>query len=348
MMVPPSAPNPTVTDRWRSRGLTTLLLLLLLACLSFAPPRQAGATQNPTAMRVARWSRAFWIWRARAGEATPWQDDPRLRNSFTESGFPDDVQVIFPHPDSARGGRPEIMWVTVIAHDPSADQFLGILLNQPNALGNVVQFDNVAFRWDAKLRRPVAIEAGGSYAAAGWPRGALEDSIRSTFVRGVRFYRAGNNGHYMPGIESCIATLEPLANADWPLATRDDGYLLHFVTGRCLAEKYETLRAIRQFRRAVELAPDSLDAHMALLAEYSVIVHKSQRELLEGTEAEWERAYLKELTLIRTKFGASQLVTTILDWAFDERNAGDLSGLTPERIAKLKRVGYALIRWKQR
>ena len=294
------------------------------------------------------WAHAFWIWPTHAGEARPWREDRRLRDRFTESGFPDDIQVVFQISDSAHGSRGEVMWVTIIAHDPEADQFLGILLNQPDELRSVVQFDNVAFRWEGKRGLPVAIDVMGSYAAGGWPLGALEDSLRSALIRGVRAYRAGSNGHNVPAVERCIATLDSVDNQGWPGATLDERLLLHFVHGRCLAQRYETLRAIQQFRRAAEVAPESLDTHMALLAEYSVIVHKPQAQLSEGTEARWEQAYLAQLALVREKFGTNAEVMGILDWVFDERNAGDLSALTPEQLARRRRIGFAIIRWEQR
>lgn len=301
--------------------------------------------QTDTSPSPPPWSTSFRVWRTHAGEPRPWRSDPRLAARFTERGFPDDLQVFFPSPDSA--GQPETMWVTIIAYDRTSQLFLGILTNQPHELRRIVQFDNVTFRWNEELRWPVALARSGSYAAAGWPIGALDDPQRSVLVKGVRAYRAGAIGNNRSGIELCIATLQPLADAHWA-GQQDELFILHFVLGRCYAELYETARAITQFRQALEIAPDSLDAHMALLAEYSVMVTKTQDELSDGTIDEWERTFLQQLALLRSRFSAHSEIMRILAALFDERAGGDLSTLTPQQLAKRRRVGFAVLRWKQR
>ena len=54
---------------------------------------------------------------------------------------------------------------------------------------------------------------------------------------GIRAYRAGNDGHNMPGIERCIEVLTPTMAAVPAGATPEERFVGHFVLGRCLAEK---------------------------------------------------------------------------------------------------------------
>ncbi|HVI72043.1 MAG TPA: hypothetical protein VM656_11205 [Pyrinomonadaceae bacterium] len=238
------------------------------------------------------------------------------------------------------------MWVTVIAYDSITDQFLGVLGNRPRALFDVVQFDNVAFRWDESLKWPLAIANDGTYPAAAWPRDALADSTRNRLVRAIRSYRAGMIGHDVSAFDRCVSDLELLT--PWPGTTREETFLQTFLLGRCFSERGETLRAISQFRRAVRVSPDSIDAHVALLAEYSVMAHRPQLEPTEGTEKDWENVFLNELAFVRERFQSNAELMRILDWLFERAAGGDLTGLTSEQLAKRKRVGFAILRWRQR
>ena len=280
-------------------------------------------------------------WETHAGQPRPWRDDPRLRGK-NEPGYPDDFQVSFANPDSAHGAVPELMWVSVIAYDPTTDLFLGILLNQSFFLRSVQEGDNVVFRIDAKRDFPLAI-GGPDYAAAGWPP-SRSGVFGATLRDGVRAYRAGNNGHNMQGIERCIAVLSPAMRNAPSNSTRDEQFVGHFILGRCLAEKYETLRAIEQFRAAIALEPDDADSHMALLAELSVITHTPPGD----EDVRWEREFVEELAIVRQKFATYDGVAQVLAMIFDPTLDKDTAPESQIRAEKWRRVGYAVFRWKHR
>jgi hypothetical protein len=312
------------------------LLLAATACSSGAVTAQVSG--DPP------WRTRLVPWETHAGQARPWRGDRRL-TGYAAPGYPDDFQVLFANPDSSRGGQHELMWVRVIASDSATGLILGILLNQPHELRSVVQGDNVVFRVPASSEPPTAIGAP-NYAEAGWPT-SLSPFL--TVLRdGIRAYRAGNNGHNMPGIERCISVLTPAMGAVPSDAGPEERFVGHFVLGRCMAEKYETERAIDQFRAAITLDPDDLDANMALLAELSVMTHRRPGDLSPVAEARWERDFLEQLGVIRARFAREEDVTGMLEMIFDPAQETGIDSSWKAHVAKLRRVGYAVFRWKRR
>jgi hypothetical protein len=301
----------------------------------------SGLAQSP----APPWRTQLVPWETHAGQPRPWRTDARLAGRAPED-YPDDFQVVFPNPDSARGGLREIMWVRVIAHHAPSDQFLGILLNQPHHLTTVQQGDNVAFTIDRPEGFLVALGAP-DYAAAGWPA-RTTSALSATLLEGIGAYRAGANGHNMPGIERCIAVLAPAVRSMPATIPADERFVAHFVLGRCQAEKYVTEDAVAQFRAAVALRPDDVDAHMALLAELSVMVHKRPGTLPADAEARWERDFVEQLAVVRRRFGSDREVTQVLAMVFDPSQEAEVDSTWRPHIARLRRVGYAVFRWKRR
>jgi hypothetical protein len=170
------------------------------------------------------------------------------------------------------GEEPEGMWVTVIDYHPQTDLFLGILVNQPFHLKGVDDRDNVVFRYDSEQKQPVAVDDGRGYRATALP-GTKEPAFLSPLIEGLRAYRQGDFGHNMPGIDHCIAVLSPLVKNVPPAAAVGERFAAHFVLARCCAEKYATKTSVEQFRAAIALAPEDVDAQMGLLAELSILVH---------------------------------------------------------------------------
>jgi hypothetical protein len=239
------------------------------------------------------------------------------------------------------------MWLTITAYDSLTDLFLGVLTDQPNYIKSVKQWDNVAFRLDPIIHSLVAIPQNGSYEAAAWPPTGVPD-FRAALLTGIRAYRDGRNGHNMPGIEGCIQVLTPLLRAIPSAATSDEQFVAHYVLGRCLAEKYENELAAEQFRAAIALDSADLDAHMALLAELSVLAHRRPGDLSPTEEARREQGFLDELALVRTAFGNDPGVRQTLDVVFDPAQEARVDVAWRPYISKLRRIGYAVFRWKER
>jgi hypothetical protein len=152
----------------------------------------------------------------------------------------------------------------------------------------------------------------------------------------------------MPSIERCIAVLSPAVDAIPAAASREERFVAHYVLGRCLAEKYETMRAIAQFKAAMAVEPTDVDTYLALLAEYSVMTHHRPGELSPAEEKRWEDAFLDHLALIRARFEQHPDVVEVLGLIFDPAHETELDSMWQPHIAKLRRVGYAVFRWKQR
>ena len=302
--------------------------LLSLACAA----RAQTAPEPPWRSRVIAWDRG-------RSESPSWQSDPRLQGR-SAPGYPDDFQVLFDNPDD----RDEIMWVRVIAHDRATDLFLGILLNEPALLRTPLPGDNVVFRFETGSELPVAV-ASPTYGDAGWPP-AAPGAFQTVLRDGVRAYRVGNYGHNRPGIERCIEVLRPVMRDVPANASTFDRFVGHYILGRCAAEVYDTPLAIEQFRAAIALDPDDADAHLALLAEYSVMVHRRPGELSAEEEAQWERSFLDQLALVRERFAEHPGVSTVLAFVFDPAQEANVEESWLPHIAKLRRVGYGIFRWK--
>lgn len=329
------------SNRW-------LLLAALLVAASVLGRAAVGvgapAQDKPAATSGEPvWRDHLVLWPKSPGEPTPWRDDPRLRGRF-EAGFPDDTLVIFMSRDPNE--KPEGMWVRVIEYDSKTDLFLAVLINQPFHLKGVAEGDNVVFGFRSGQQNPVAVDDGRGHLTAAPPR-TKEPAFLTTVLDGVQAYRQGNFGHNMPGIERCIAVLTPAVRTAPPAATVAERFVAHFVLARCSAEKYETKTAVEQFRAAIALAPDDLDAQMGLLAELSILVHPSPGKPLPEDQATWDQAFLDQLALVKAKFADDKLVVKMTSLIFDATSA-QASKLSPEEAARSRKVGYGLFRWKRR
>jgi hypothetical protein len=152
----------------------------------------------------------------------------------------------------------------------------------------------------------------------------------------------------MPGIERCIDVLAPVVSALPPEASRDERFVAHFVLGRCLAEKYETDRAIEQFRAAIALDSGEVNAHMALLAEFSVKTHQLSGTRPAAEVERWDRAFLDQLAVVHQRFADDPAVAQVLRFIFDPAQEVDLDPAWRGELPRLRRVGFGAFRWKQR
>jgi hypothetical protein len=285
-------------------------------------------------------------WETNVSDSRPWRADPRLAG-LSPDGYPDDVPVAFIHPDSARGGTSEVMWVRIIAHDPPTDLFLGILLNVPSYLTDPPSGDNVVFRVQPTLNVKLRAVADPEYSNAGWPASAAPAHF-ALLKEGIRAYRAGHNGHVPEMIARCIDVLLPAAARIPPEASPDERFATHFVAGRCLAEAYNTEEAIRQFRAAIAVDSGDVHSQMALLAELSVMVHRRPGTVTPAEDARWEEEFVRQLAIVKARFGHDSGVQEILGLVFDPRLEGELDPLWQPHAARLRRIGYAIFRWKSR
>lgn len=218
------------------------------------------------------WKREVILWPWQLGQSRAWRNHEAMQERFHPE-FPDDVEVCF----AVRGtARLETTWVSVIAVDAESERYLGVLLNQPNEVPELLLGDNVVFAPAAKGRPMFAVRTGGraGYRRMGMPDMAPYDYFMSV-ATGLNQYRAGAFGHSPENIRSAIATLPDATS----LATNETGMvsrsIRHFFLGRCFAELYLTEEAIEEFKLAVELRPEDLDSRLALLAEYSVMNAKT-------------------------------------------------------------------------
>ncbi len=286
------------------------------------------------------------LWEWYTGQPAPWRADPRLGGRFAP-GYKDDVQVLFLNPDSAAGKRPELMWVRIIAYDSVGGQYLGILLNQPDVVSTVGEIDNVVFGYDPARGYPTAVMLDGRYDTAGWPSSAAP-AFFARLRDGIRAYRKRENSIDKPSVDRCIAVLTP-AMSNVPAAARpDERFVGHYVLGRCLSEEYKTEAAAEQFRAAIAIDSTDYDAHMALLAELSVMTHKRPGTQSPADDARWEQAFLTELAVVRGRFADRPAVQQTLEYVFNPALETQLDSVWRGSIPKLRRVGYVVFRWKQR
>lgn len=320
----------------------------LISCAPARPALQAQATLPGSA---PAWTTRWIPWETDSLFRQPWRTDERLaRHGIRE--HPDDFRIVFANPDTAaaNAARLELMWVRVIAHDSSSDRYLGYLLNEPHFIRSIHAGDNVVIRIEPGAEFPTAQGPATDYTSGAWPA----DANTTTGLRlreGLSHYRLGNNGHNPQEIQRCIATLGPVMEGapgpSWRPST-EQRFIGHFVLGRCLAEKYETERAIRQFRAAVAIDSTDADAQLALLAELSVAVHRRPGSGESTDEARLESEFLKQLSLVRARFAGHRGVTKLLDMMFDPAEEAAVNPAWRPHIEKLRRVGYGVFRWKRR
>lgn len=328
------------------RATSAGLLFITLCALGCAHPAPTAAGRAATA-QGPRWERELMVWRADEEKARTWREDPRLQGRF-HAEEPDDIQVVFLGPESDERQVPEVMWVTVIAHDTASDTFLGILLNSPHHLKDVQEGDNVLFRAaNQDIGRQLALVAlAPGPSRLGWPH-AAPGSFLETLTRGVRHYRQGRFGHHPPGIQACIDTLGPVLEPAAQDVPADQRQLGHFVLARCLAEKYETLRAVRHFEEALRLDPKDAHARMGLLAELSLLAHLPREKLESGAEAEWEQRYLAQVAETRKLLQGSSTLR-MLDILFSEEQLEADPAQDSQLREKRHRVGAGPFRYKVR
>jgi hypothetical protein len=282
------------------------------------------------------WRERLVAWREGDDQRTPWREDERLAGLSPE-GYPDDVPVLFPPNEG--DDRVEMMWVRIMAFDEASQRYLGILLNKPNWLTGVSQYDNVVFGYDAELDRQLARSVDGDYAALAVPPAVLEGEVAGLY-QGVLHFRRGESGQSEEELAACVGTLEELVAGLDDDVSVEHRYIAHYILGRCLAEQNETEAAIEQFGNARDQRPDALDPQMALLAEYSVRVHENPSS---GTE---EERYMAQLELVRERYLDHEMVAKLLTMIFDERLAGDVSELSSAELERRRRVGFGAFRWR--
>lgn len=319
-----------------------LIIVGVLLGTILAPRALAGASENDSA-QTPHWEKEFVVWPRHEGQPTPWRDDSRF-SALSPEGYPDDFPVYFDNPDPTV--KDEIMWVTAIDYSAVTDEYLGILLNSPNNLRSITDRDNAVFRYDPEAEQLRALAVDGNYGTKGLPPRAGQE-VFSELWRGIRQYRLGNYGHNQAAIEQCISILSSATQQLENTASADDAYLAYFVLGRCHAEAYNTDAAIEAFRTALEHKRDDVDAHMALLAEYSIKVHPPVDQAKEAYDASYEPLFLEKLRYVREHFFDDAGVAVITTIIFDESEATGLSELTAEEIARRRELGFGTFRWKR-
>jgi hypothetical protein len=130
--------------------------------------------------------------------------------------------------------------------------------------------------------------------------------------------------------------------------TPEQTFVFHFVLGRCLAEKYETERAIAQFKEAIALSPDDVDSYMALLAELSILTHRSLPTSVSADDKAWENEFVDKLALVRRRFASENDVNRMMVLVFNPSEEVKLAEQSPAALPKLRRIGYGVFRWKRR
>lgn len=327
------------------------LVLVASALIATGIPSLSAAQDAPATYIAPIW-RTQWVpWEIDPRRERPWRADARLAE-FGIANYPDDFRAVFLNPDTTapEQARMELMWVRLFAHDAATGRFLGYLLNQPYFIRSVRAGDNVVIRLDAASGLPTADGAPSDYAVSGWPADA-DSETGQTLRTGLAHYRFGNNGHNMPEIERCIATLGPplegAATSSWG-PTRQQQFIAHYVLGRCLAEKYETDRAIRHFRAAIAIDSTDGDAQLALLAELSVLTHPRPGTVPPAELERRDQEFLAQLAIVRGRFAEHDGVDQILMLIFDPAQEADLAPEWRAQVERLRRVGYAMFRWKRR
>jgi hypothetical protein len=315
-----------------------VFLVVSLATTDVVSPSDGAQGDSP------QWESEFVVWPRYEGQPTPWRDDSRIKNSSPE-GYPDDFPVVFDNPDPA--AQDELIWVTAIDYHAPTDEYLGIVLNTPFNLKSIRERDNAVFKYDPETSQLHALAASGDYGRRGLPQRASR-GVHAELWEGIRQYRLGNYGHNQPAIEQCIEVLSAVAPRLGDSASTDDSFLAYFVLGRCNAEAYNTDAAIEAFRSALEFNNDDVDAHMALLAEYTLKVHPRLDQPPEAYDASWEPLLVEQLNYVRREFPDDPAVATATTIIFDESEVTNLSELSEEEIARRRKVGFGIFRWKRR
>ncbi len=125
-------------------------------------------------------------------------------------------------------------------------------------------------------------------------------------------------------------------------------FAAHFIVARCLAECYETKSAIEHFKSAIAVDTEDVHAHMGLMAELSVMVHWPADQPEPEDQLVWDKAFLDQMIVIKTRFKHNLSAQAGIRIIMDESRAGDLSDLNEDQLARRRRFGFGIIRWKMR
>ena len=320
-----------------------VVLAFGVCCVAHAEQVSSENPDKSVAPCTPAWKQKLMIWPNHYGKK-PWRTDSRLKGQFKE-GFPDDIPVGFFNFDRTK--RPEVMWVTVISHDPSCDLFLGILMNEPYHMSDPSEGDVIVFRFDAAIHRPIAIAESNSYRLTARPATSGQKCLE-TILDGVTAYRQGRYGHNMAKIEKGIEILSGAVSDISPKASVEERFAAHFALARCFAEKYETRAAIEQFKKAISIDPEDIDAQMGLLAELTLMVHKRKETPWPDDQPSWDKAFLDHLAFIKSKFGSTEQVSKSIHYIFKKPDPDKISSFTKEDLERGESFGFATIRWKMK
>ena len=87
---------------------------------------------------------------------------------------------------------------------------------------------------------------------------------------------------------------------------------------------------------------------MALLAELSVKAHEPTTARPASDVARWDREFIDQLAIVRQRFSGERDVETILRFIFDPAQEADVEPAWRGELPRLRRIGYAVFRWKRR
>lgn len=324
-------------------------LRVVAALLAAAVP---AALTGQEKVEEPRWRQQLSIGAMEVDMNPPWRSDRRLRGMFAQ-GFPDDVSAGFVSPENPERG--ERMWVRLFDYDAPTDQYLGTLLNSPHWLESPRQFENVVVRFDPASGILLGVGSEGNYSQPGRPDFPL-GSFGAKVHDGLLEYRRAGYGGDQEAIGRCKGVLSQALDSRSPEHGADSHllWIAHYLLGRCLAESYETQLAVEQFRKAIEVSPGNINAHMALLAEYSILVHAPEGEDI-GDRAMWREEFLSQLSRVQEMGAGDIRVDGMLKSLFDaetrERAFGEVANqgaeeLTEDELEHRRIFGWGVFRWQ--
>jgi tetratricopeptide (TPR) repeat protein len=203
----------------------------------------------------------------------PWRSDERIR-PFLIDDFPDDLEVTLKGDSTAD----EAPWCRLVGYDADSDLFLGKLLNQPASPPY-----HCLSKWDQIVvtpERDVLLHENTDF-MLGWPR--LDGTPgQEALVDGIRSYRQGDFGHNEEALEKAI---EQLNKIDETQLSKQNQFALHFVLGRCYAERYRNAVAIQQFKAAIKCDSNELYSRISYMAELSLMIgEQNTQEVSSDTQ----------------------------------------------------------------
>ena len=74
--------------------------------------------------------------------------------------------------------------------------------------------------------------------------------------------------------------------------------------------------------------------------------HPSSRSAAEVDR--WDRAFIDQLAVARSRFGTHPDVVTMLEMIFDPSQEAEVTSEWRADLPRLRRIGYAVFRWKRR